>query len=157
GGYLGVKSYSIGRDRARFLFLLYAAGGELLAIIEADRLGQIRTGAASGIATEFMARPDARIAGIIGTGWQARSQLEAVCAVRPIQVARAFSRREEGRRAFARQMEAKLGIEVIPAASAEDAVSGADVVVTMTTSRDPVLEGRWLAPGMHLNAAGSNF
>jgi ornithine cyclodeaminase/alanine dehydrogenase len=157
GSYLGVKSYSIARGKARFLVLLYAADGEILAIIEADRLGQIRTGAASGLATDAMARTGIRTVGIIGTGWQARSQLEAVAAVRPIQVARAFSRREEGRRAFSRDMEAKLGIEVIPVPTAEEAVSGADVVITITTSREPVLHGAWLREGAHVNAAGSNF
>jgi len=157
GGYLGLKSYSIARSGARFLLLLYGTDGTLRAVMEADRLGQIRTGAASGVATEFMARPESRVVAVMGSGWQARSQLAAVAAVRPINIARVFSRGEEGRRAFARDMERSLGIEVIPSASAEEAVRGADVVITITTSRAPVVEGRWLEEGVHVNAAGSNY
>ena len=82
--WLGLKCYSVSRNGARFVVNLFnAATGELVAIVEADRLGQIRTGAASGVATRFMAWPDANTIGIYGTGWQARSQLEAVCKVRP--------------------------------------------------------------------------
>jgi len=104
-----------------------------------------------------MAREDARIACIIGTGSQARTQLEAVSHARKLDRVRAFGRDRERREQFAREMTARLGISVEPAASAEQAVRGSDIVITMTNSVAPVLEGRWLEPGMHINAAGVNF
>lgn len=156
-GVLGLKAYTTFREGNRFLVLLYSAeDGRLLAIFEADRLGQIRTGAATGVATKYMARQDATTCGIIGTGWQARAQLAAVCAMRPVQHVLAYSRDPEHRRAFATEMSQALGIAVEPADSAEAAVRGRDIVVTITGSREPVLRGAWLAPGTHVNAAGSN-
>jgi alanine dehydrogenase len=158
GDRLGHKSYLVApKPRgARFLYLLFAASGEMLALFEADALGQIRTGAASGLATRFLAREDARTLGVIGTGWQAHTQIEAVCAVRPIERIRVFGRNPERRHAFCEERSAKLGIPVEPAGSAREAVSGADVVCTITNSMTPVLEGAWLTPGTHVNAAGSN-
>lgn len=157
GAGYGFKAYTGGRGRTRFLVGLFSPeDGSLLALMEADRLGQQRTGAASGVATRYLARPDARTVGLIGAGWQARSQLEAVCAVRRVTEARVYSRDPERRAAFAREMGAALGVEVRPVASAREAADGADVVITATSSRDPVLEGAWLAPGCHVNAIGSN-
>jgi alanine dehydrogenase len=158
GERLGHKSYLVApKPRgARFLYLLFAASGELLALFEADALGQIRTGAASGLATRVMAREDARTLAVIGTGWQARTQLEAVCAVRPIERVRVYGRDAERRRAFSAEMAARIGIPVQPAESAREAVEDADVVCTITSASTPVLEGAWLKPGSHVNAAGSN-
>jgi alanine dehydrogenase len=157
-GYMGMKIYTSVRGALRFLVPLYRSKtGELLALIEADYLGQMRTGAASGVATKFMARADAKTAGIIGTGLQARTQLEAVCAVRKITSIRAFGRDADKRDVFAREMSAKLAIPITPAASAEEAVRGADIVVTATTSSRPVVHGAWLGPGTHINAVGANF
>jgi alanine dehydrogenase len=157
-GYMGMKIYTSVRGALRFLVPLYRAEtGELLALIEADYLGQMRTGAASGVATKFMARAEAKTAGIIGTGLQARSQLEAICAVRKFTSIRAFGRDVDKRAVFAREMGARLGVVVTPAASTEEAVRGADVVVTATTSSRPVVHGAWLAPGAHINAVGANF
>ena len=156
-GYMGLKIYSIARGAARFIVTLFqASSGELVSIMEADYLGQMRTGAASGVATRFMAREDARIAAIIGTGLQARTQLEAIVPVRKLESIRAFGRDPSRREAFAREMTARLGVPVTPAVSAEEAVRGAHIVTTCTTSKDPVLEGRWLEPGMHVNAVGVN-
>ncbi len=158
GDFMGHKTYTVGpRPRgARFWHLLFAAGGELLAITEADTLGQLRTGAASGIATKFMAREDASTAAILGTGWQARAQIEAVCAVRPIATVAAWGRTPDHLHAFCEEMAQRLGIPVEPASSARDAVAAAEVVCTMTSANAPVLEGAWLRPGTHVNAAGSN-
>jgi alanine dehydrogenase len=156
-GYMGLKIYSIARQGARFLVTLFSAeSGELAALIEADYLGQVRTGAASGVATKFMAREDARVAAIIGTGLQARTQLEAIAPVRKLQAIRAFGRDAGRREAFAREMTARLGVPVTAVCSAQEAVRGAQIVITSTTSKDPVLEGRWLEPGMHINAIGVN-
>ena len=155
---LGIKAYASVAGTTRFLVALWdSETGELKALMEGNRLGQLRTGAASGVATRHLARADARVACVIGTGWQARSQLEAICAVRPIAEARAFSRDPERRRAFCDDMSRQIGIEVRPSESAEEAVRGSEVIVTMTSSREPVLLGQWLEPGMHVNAAGSNW
>jgi len=155
---IGMKIYTVSRDALRFLVLLYdGETGSLLAVIEADHLGRIRTGAASGVATQFLARLDAARVGVIGTGRQARTQLEAVAAVRSIRSVRVFGRDAEQRRAYAREMTGKLGFEVEAVESAEAAVRGSDIVITATSARDPVLHGEWLEPGAHVNAIGANM
>jgi ornithine cyclodeaminase/alanine dehydrogenase-like protein (mu-crystallin family) len=158
GGRLGHKTYTVApKPRgARFLVLLFADDGEMLAMLEADALGQMRTGAASGVATRFLAREDARTLGVIGSGWQARSQLEAVVHVRHIERVRAYGRNRERLLNFCEEMTEKVGIAVEPAGSARSAVEDADVVCTMTSAMTPVFEGAWLKPGCHVNAAGSN-
>jgi alanine dehydrogenase len=156
-GYMGLKIYSISREGARFLVTLFhAESGELVALIEADYLGQMRTGAASGVATKFMAREDARVAAIIGTGLQARTQLEAIAPVRKLREIRAYGRDAGRREAFAREMSTRLGIPVKAVESAEEAVRGAQIISTATTAKEPVLEGRWLEAGAHVNAIGVN-
>jgi ornithine cyclodeaminase/alanine dehydrogenase-like protein (mu-crystallin family) len=158
GGYMGLKIYSVSPSGARFLVpLMSAQSGEMLALIEANYLGQVRTGAASGLATRLMAREDARTAGIVGTGLQARTQLEATALARKLEQVQAFSRDASRREQFANEMTTRLGLPVIPVATAEEAVRGADILITSTTSTKPVVEGRWLAPGVHINAIGVNF
>lgn len=157
-GYMGMKIYTTSREGARFLItLIRAQSGEWLALIEADYVGQMRTGAATGIATRWMAREDARTAGIIGTGLQARTQLEAVALARKLDRVRAFGRDPERRERFVKEMSDRLGIPVSAVSSAEEAVRDADIVVTATGSVQPVLNGRWLSPGAHVNAIGSNY
>lgn len=156
-GVAGLKVYSAMRTGSRFHVHLYDTDtGSLLAIIEANQLGRVRTGAASGIATKYMARDDVSTVGIIGCGYQAGTQLQALCAVRDIGSVKAFSPTVERRDSFASEMTAALGIPVVPVASAEEAVVEADVVVTITSASRPVLEGKWLRPGTHINAAGGN-
>ncbi len=156
-GYMGLKIYSIAREGARFVVTLFHAGsGEMVSLIEADYLGQMRTGAATGVATKFMAREDASVAAIIGTGLQARTQLEAIAPVRKLQSIRAYGRNAERRETLAREMTERLGIPVKAVGSAEEAVRGAHIVSTATTSKEPVLDGTWLEPGMHINAIGVN-
>ena len=157
-GALGLKVYTTGRFPAQFkVYLFDAKAGGLTAILEADYLGQVRTGAASGAATKKLARPDARTVGLIGTGKQARTQLEAVCKVRAISEARVYGRDSAKRTAFAAEMGAVCGVEVRPVESAKEAVEGRDIVITATSSREPVLRGEWLAAGAHVNLVGSNF
>ncbi|MDA0677294.1 MAG: ornithine cyclodeaminase family protein [Chloroflexi bacterium] len=156
-GVVGHKSYAAGGGGASFHVMLYGTSGEgLLAIIEANRMGQVRTGAASGIGTRYMARDDASTVAILGSGYQAETQLEAVASVRKITSARVFSRTPERRNSYAERMSERLGIEVRPTESSEAAVSGADVVCTITNAAVPVLTGEMLEPGMHVNAAGGN-
>src|SRR5262249_2350017 len=123
----------------------------------ADYLGQVRTGAASGVATQYMARPDAAEVGLFGTGKQARTQLIAVCKVRKVNRVQVYSPNEEHRRAFAREMSEACGVDGGPVPRPELAAEDKDIVLTATASREPVLNGNWLAEGTHLNAIGSNF
>ncbi len=156
-GVMGFKAYTIVAGRARFVVLLFDIGsGELLALIEADRLGQMRTGAASGVAARYLAREDARTVGIIGVGHQAETQLQAICAVRKIQKIKAYSRTAQRREAFAEKMSKQLGIGVLPIENAEEAVGDSEIVITITTAREPVLQGQWLSAGTCVLAAGSN-
>jgi alanine dehydrogenase len=157
-GIYGMKTYTVSPKGARFLVMLYEAEtGDLLAMMEADKLGQMRTGAASGIATKYMARKDADTVGIYGTGWQAESQLMAVCAVRKIKSIKAYSRKKEHREAFAQKMTVQLGVEVSAVETPEEAARNQAIIITITSGREPVLKGEWLAAGAHINAAGSNF
>jgi ornithine cyclodeaminase/alanine dehydrogenase-like protein (mu-crystallin family) len=158
GGYMGLKIYSSAKGGLRFVVPLFnVTTGDLAAVIEADFLGQMRTGAASGVATRWMAREDARVVGIIGTGLQARTQLEAIAAVRKLAEARVCGRDANRREKFVAEMSARLKVPVRSAANAEEAVRDADIVITSTTSTNPVVEGRWLKKGTHINAIGANF
>ena len=152
----GLKAYAAMKG-GQFHTLLYSSvDGKLKAMIEADLFGQLRTGAASGLATKLMANPDASTLGMIGVGRQSRTQAVAVCAVRPIKRVNVFARTPESRESYARSLEKELGIEVRPAPSAEACVAEADVVVTITKSAEPVCRAGWLAKGVHVNAAGAN-
>jgi alanine dehydrogenase len=157
-GVMGYKAYSTGRRGAHFHVGLYESKtGDLLALMQADYLGQVRTGAASGVATQYMARPESSEVGLFGSGKQARTQLQAVCKVRKIRRVQVYSRNEENRRRFAEEMSAVCDTEVVPVPRPELAAEDKDVIITATTSREPVLNGHWIAEGTHLNAAGSNF
>lgn len=156
-GVMGMKTYGVGSGRASFFVYLYSTDtGELISLIEASGMGQVRTGAASGVATKYMAREDATTVGMIGSGYQASTQLEAVCKVRDIKTAKIFSRTQENRERLASIMERRLGIEVHAIETAEKSVEGADIVNVITSSTKPVLLGEWLSPGVHVNAAGNN-
>ncbi len=158
GGYVGLKIYTVSPSGLRFLVPLFSGhSGELLALIEANYLGQVRTGAASGVATKVLAREDARVAGIVGTGLQARTQLEAVALARKLELVRAYGRDAARREMFAKEMTERTGVRVAAVASAEEAVRGADIVIAMTNATKPVVEGKWLGRGTHINAAGVNF
>ncbi len=156
-GYVAMKQYTYVRVKLRFLVPLYEmATGDLLAQIEADYMGQLRTGAASGVATKYLARKDSRVAAIIGTGGQAKTQLEAVAAARKLESARAYGRDAAKREKFCAEMSGRIGIPVDPCSSAAEAVRGADIVSTATTASQPVVRGADLSPGTHINAIGAN-
>ncbi len=156
--YFGTKVYSTHpKYGANFWFLLFrTADAKPLAIFEANALGQIRTGAASGYATDLMARHDVDDVAVIGSGFQARTQVEAVLAVRSPRRVRVWSRSEERRKAFARECRDMFGIEVLATATAEESVRAAGIVITATNAKDPVVEDAWIGPGTHINAMGSN-
>jgi len=156
-GYVGMKQYTYVKGKLRFLVPLYEIStGALLALIEADYMGQLRTGAASGVATKYLARQNARTAAIIGSGGQAKTQLEALAAVRKLEFARAYGRDPERRAKFCAEMSQRLGIPVHGAESAVEAARGADIITTATTSPKPVLLGADLPAGVHINAIGAN-
>jgi alanine dehydrogenase len=157
-GFIGMKIYTVVRGTARFVVPLFrSTTGEMAALIEADALGQIRTGAASGVATKYLANKSARSVAIIGTGYQARTQLEAVAAVRRLERVRAFGRDVERRQKFCREMSERIGVAVEATNSGEEAVKGAEILITATSAAKVVLEGAWLVPGVHINAMGANW
>ncbi len=157
-GAMGYKAYTTSRKGQHFHVGLYdGKSGALLALVQADYLGQVRTGAASGVATQYMARPDASEVGLFGSGKQARTQLLAVCKVRKVRRVQVYSTNEEHRRRFADEMSELCETEVMPVPRPEMAAEDKDIVITATTSREPVLNGHWLAEGTHINAIGSNF
>jgi alanine dehydrogenase len=157
-GYIGMKLYTVVRGVARFVVPLFrSTTGEMAALIEADALGQLRTGAASGVATKYLANADARTVGIIGTGYQARTQLDAVAAVRRLERVRAYGRDPGRREKFCLEMSERIGVAVESTNSGEEAVRGADILITATSGTKVVLEGAWLAPGAHINAMGANW
>jgi ornithine cyclodeaminase/alanine dehydrogenase-like protein (mu-crystallin family) len=156
---MGTKTYATFAGGTRFWVQLFSAEtGDLLALIEANKLGQIRTGAATGVAAKHLARADATAAALLGTGWQARSQAEALVAARPgLQRICAFGRDTERRLHFCREMTGALGLPVVPCHSVEDAVRNTQIVVCATTAREPILRGKdHLVPGMFVAAVGAN-
>jgi ornithine cyclodeaminase/alanine dehydrogenase-like protein (mu-crystallin family) len=150
-GLAGLKSYAAGREGAHFVVLLFETRtSKPAAVIEADKLGQLRTGAASGVAARHLARPGAVSLGVIGCGWQARSQVAAIRAALPsLETVVAYCRSEDRLAEFCKETGAE------PGESHRDPASQ-DVVVTVTTSKDPVLRGEWLQPGALVCAVGAN-
>lgn len=157
-GVIGYKAYTSNRSGNRFLVHLFdAATGCLKAMIEADFLGMMRTGAVSGLAARTLARPDSKIAGVFGSGWQAEGHVRALCTALPgLETVKVHARKPEKLTSFCTRMQAETGISITPASSAEDCVRGSDIVGTVTTASQPLFEADWVAPGTHLNGAGSN-
>ena len=154
-GLLGVKTYTVVKGAYSFQVSLYDANtGELLLYTQANRLGQLRTGATTGVAVKHLANPGDATVGIIGTGGQAPTQLEALSKVRGIKKIKAYSRTQERREEFACRMTDTMGVEVSAVASNEDAVRDCDIVLCIAATMDPVVEGAWLKDGSTLIGAG---
>jgi alanine dehydrogenase len=157
-GFVGWKVYTTTRQGARFqVGLSEIASGELVALMEGDYLGQVRTGSASGVATEYMAQADARTVGLFGTGKQARTQLKAVCSVRRIERVEVYSRNADRREAFAAEMSELCGTRVVAVHSPQELIREKSIIICATSSEAPLFEGRDLEPGTHLNVVGSNY
>ena len=155
--FVATKQYTYVDGKLKFLVCLFSTeSGDLLALIEADVLGRMRTGAASGIATKYLARKDASSAAIVGTGGQARTQLEAIAAVCKLTSVKVYGRDAERRETFAREMSAALKISVEPVSSSAEATSGAAIICTATTSGQAVVSADHISPGAHINAIGAN-
>ena len=154
-GVLGVKTYTVVAGTYSFQVSLYDADtGKLLCYTQANRLGQLRTGATTGVAVKHLSNPGSATVGIIGTGNQASTQLEAVSKVRSVNKVLAYSRDPEKREAFAKSTSEALGISVAAASTNEDAVSGCDIVICIASTMEPVVQGSWLAPGVTVVGAG---
>ncbi len=157
GGCTGLKAYTVAGGRARFLVAMFGLDGTLQALIEADFLGAYRTGAASAVAARLLTSRRPVTVAIVGTGWQASTQALALSRVLDIKELRVFSRNEERRAGFANEQREQLGLDTRPTLTAEEAVRGADVIVTITTSPSPVIEDAWVGDEALVVAAGSNF
>jgi ornithine cyclodeaminase/alanine dehydrogenase-like protein (mu-crystallin family) len=157
-GYAGWKAYTTTAQGAKFHVGLYSTkSGELTALIDANFLGQLRTGAASAVATECMARPDAKVVGLFGSGHQARTQLKGVCTVRKIELVEVYSRNEERCRQFCELMAEWCNTRVVPSRNPDGVAAEKDIVICATSARTPLFEGKALDEGTHLNVIGSNF
>ncbi|MDQ6877099.1 MAG: ornithine cyclodeaminase family protein [Candidatus Dormibacteraeota bacterium] len=157
GGCTGLKAYTVAAGSVRFLVVIFALDGSVSALIEADLMGAYRTGAATAVAAKALWRGGPATVALIGAGHQASTQALAISRVLEIKEMRVFSRNPDRRAVFAVEQAGRLGVKVIPASSAEAAVRGADVVVTMTTSSEPVIEAGWVGDRALVAAAGSNY
>lgn len=156
-GVAGLKAYMAAGGTVRFVVLLFDLhAGELLAMIEADHLGMIRTGAASAVASRHMAGPGPHGLAIVGTGGQARGQVEAVVSVCDVESVRVFSRDPARREAFATRVRDELAVPCTAAASVRAATEWATIVCTATDAASPVLTSGDVSDGAHVNAVGSN-
>ena len=157
-GAAGAKIYSsFGSGKTRFVVVLFdVATGLLRAVVEAGRLGELRTGAASGVSSKYLAKADSKIVGLIGSGRQARTQLEALNSVHELAEARVYSRLPANVNSYVKAMRERVNAKLVACRSAAEAVQEADIVVTATSAAGPVLMADDLAPGMHVVAMGSN-
>ncbi|HEX9015159.1 MAG TPA: ornithine cyclodeaminase family protein [Chloroflexota bacterium] len=156
-GVVGLKCYTTFREGTRFLVTLFSSeSGKLLSLMEADYLGMMRTGAASGVATKYMALSDADVLALFGTGWQARGQLLAIAAAKPIKRVQVYGRDAARRGKFADELSKLAGVEVVPVDSVAAALDGAKIVTTVTSARQPLFASDAVQPGTHINAVGSN-
>jgi len=156
-GIAGHKSYVVTKGKATFVVLLYSTEGEgLLAIIEANLLGQIRTGAASGLASKYLANTNSKKLAIIGSGFQALTQIEAINSQFNLEQINVYSKTKENRENFSNKMSKKLNIEVKPFDSSEEATEDCDIISLITNSSIPVITEKQINSGIHINAAGGN-
>jgi ornithine cyclodeaminase/alanine dehydrogenase-like protein (mu-crystallin family) len=154
---IGFKAYySVPSGTGYHVNLYDMAKGPLVAMVEASYLGMVRTGAASGVATRYLAKDDASVVAMLGAGKQAVGQIEAVCEVRKVREVRVWSRKPETSAKFIDTLAKRLNVEMRPVKDGAKAVEGADIINVITKASEPVLRGDWLEPGQHINAAGSN-
>jgi ornithine cyclodeaminase/alanine dehydrogenase-like protein (mu-crystallin family) len=157
GGAYGFNAYGLKAylGNAGYRVFVWDLDAGFLGLVEAFELTELRTGAVSAVAAKYLARPGAQILGIIGSGREARSQLEAVSRVRKLTKVRAYSRSEENRNTYAREMSQRLGLDVQAVATAEECVRDADIVLTITSANEPVLKGEWIAEGAFVCGVGA--
>ena len=152
------KNFEVGRPSHQGVVMLFdPVTGELACIADAREITAVRTAAASAVATDALARPDARRLALLGYGEQAQTHLQAIGKVRRLETVTVWGRSPERAQAFAERLRAEVGVAVEVAASAQAAVAQADIVCTVTPAAEPILKGAWLAPGAHVNVVGSSF
>lgn len=159
----GIKCYPVVRQDttvgSSLTMLVYRIStGKLIGVMDANSLSQIRTGAASGVATKYMARQDSRVMTLFGSGWQAQTQLEAIALVLPgLERVHVIGRSTKRALQFCEEMGRRVDLDLGVPPNVEAAVRESDVITTITGAHDPVFDGRWLPAGVHINAAGSNY
>src|SRR5262249_55167310 len=134
------------------VFLFSMETGELISIFPDGEMQRIRVGATNAIAAKYLAKPDAASVGLLGSGFQALTQLTGMIAVRPIRSVGVYSPNREHREAFATEWSGKLQLQITPSQSARECVDGADIVIAATNSAEPVFEQEWVQPGMFLTS-----
>lgn len=155
-GFLGAKNYTGSPNGPKAYYLLFSNDGSLVSLMEANELGRIRTGAATALATDYLARKDSRIGTLIGTGFQAETQLRALCEVREFAEMRIWGRNYKHAKSFCKLLQPLVNTTLVPCQEIEKAISGADVITTMTRSSIPLFNGDLIQKGVHINAVGSN-
>lgn len=153
----GLKAYTVADGRVKFLVVVFGLDGTLQALIESDFMGAYRTGAATAVAVKALGMSASATVALIGTGWQAATQALALSRVTEIKQLRVYSRNPDRRAIFAAEQADQLGVDVVDSPTAEAAVRGAGIVITATTSHQPVLEADWIEPEAMVAAIGSNF
>ncbi len=157
GGHLNIGEYRHQRGWQKCFILFDFTQGDLRAVIESEHMSWLKTGAVSAVAAKYLSRENAKTVCLFGAGKQAVTQLEGLCRVRQIKTVKVYSRTESSRKEFCNRMAGKLGVDVIPANSPQEAIRSADIVVAATTSKVPVFDGKWLKEGMHVNAIGAHY
>ncbi|GGP16418.1 ornithine cyclodeaminase family protein [Oceanobacillus neutriphilus] len=155
---MGVKNYTfttMSKNPVAY-FLLFSGEGDLLCLMEADELGRIRTGAVTGLATDYLAVPNSKIAALLGTGFQAETQLKAICEVRELDRVNIWSHHPKSVYEFCRRLQPQINTELKPTEYVELAVKDADIITTATSAAQPILQGDLIHKGVHLNAIGNN-
>lgn len=153
----GFKVYTSAGGHNRFWVHLFDSNtGAAVAVLEADRLGMMRTGAAGGLATRCLARPESEVVGVFGAGWQAEGQVLALAELKTWSLIKVFARNADRVAEFCARLREVTGQNIVPAASAEETVRDSDVIVTITTSPKPLFNAEWLKEGAHITASGSN-
>jgi len=148
----GAKRRVYPGDFVGLVFLFDMDSCELLAIMDDHHISTMRVGATSAVAAKYLARKDAKVMGLLGAGEQARAQVTAHLAVRRLEAVKVYSPTRQNRENFAAEMSRRTGIEMTAVDSAEEAIRGSDIVTAATNTVEPVIEGRWLEPGMHVNS-----
>lgn len=155
---MGVKNYTfttMSKDPIAY-FLLFSGEGDLLCLMEADELGRIRTGAVTGLATDYLAVPNSKVAALLGTGFQAETQLKAICEVRELDRINVWSRHPKSIYEFCSRLQPQINTKLKPTENVELAVKDADIITTATSAARPILHGDLINKGVHLNAIGNN-
>jgi ornithine cyclodeaminase/alanine dehydrogenase-like protein (mu-crystallin family) len=152
------RNFEAGRPSHQGVVLMFdPVNGELACVAEAHTITAIRTAAASAVATDALARPDARRMTIMGYGEQAEAHVPAIATVRTLERVTVWGRSLERAQAFAARMQEETGVETVAVASGQEAVADADIICTVSAAAEPILKGAWVAPGTHVNLVGSSF